>query len=241
MGADSPSHMGQKRAPSADKVVDAALNIESQGAVPPPKAEPADISPPASLVPNSARGVNRPLPAKSVQEAVNAFKNFSLSCFAKTSIPPNYVPAAQAKSPSVVMTVLRKSMTAQTAKLAANPPGTPGLTVALTAASLRKLLPSLDTTTGTVQLSELLGALKQNLRGTEFYASGNPTLNRVVRNSGLLSQVQAFIGSVKAGAAGNVAAAVTPEAPAEAAAAQPAVNLGAGSQRTRSVPAGRSG
>jgi hypothetical protein len=67
-----------------------------------------------------------------VQRAATAFKNFSLSRFAKTPTPANYVPTAQAKMPSAVAAAQRKSMTAQTGALAANPPQTLGVSVALT-------------------------------------------------------------------------------------------------------------
>jgi hypothetical protein len=161
----------------------------------------------------------RPLPAKSVQKAVNAFKNFSLSRFAKGATPANYVPAGQAKTPSAVAAVQRKSMATQTVALAANPPQSLGLTLALSTADLAQLLPSLDAKAGTVDLTELLGVLQQNLQGAQFYASGNPILNRVVQDSSLLSQVQAYIQAIKGGGAANVGAAVNPPAAAKQGAA----------------------
>jgi hypothetical protein len=172
-----------------------------------------------------------------VQKAANAFKNFSLSRFPKASTPANYVPAAQAKMPSAVAALQRKSMTVQTAALAANPPPTLGLTVALTAQSLSEFLPSLNASAGTVDLTELLGALQQNLRGREFYASGNPTLNLVVQESALLSQVQAYISAVKAGTVGTVTVAGTGN-PGAAAKAAPAANPGAGAKVGAAVKLG---
>lgn len=166
----------------------------------------------AQARPSSVLRVKRPLPAKSVEKAANAFKNFSLSRFAQDGTPANYVPAHQAKVPSAVAAVQRKSATTQMAALAANPPRTLGMTVALTPASLAALLPSLNAKAGTVGLTELLGALQQNLRGKEFYAAGNPTLNLVVQNFTLLSQVRAYINALKAGTVGSGAAVATPGA-----------------------------
>ena len=83
------------------------------------------------------------------------------------------------------------------------------MSVALTPTSLAQLLPSLNAKTGTVGLAELLAALQQNLRGKQFYATGNPTLN-LVQNFTLLSQVQAYMSALKAGMAGSRTAVSTP-------------------------------
>ena len=145
-----------------------------------------------------------------MQKAADAFKKFSLSRFAQNATPANYVPTAQAKTPSAVAAVQRKSVTTQIAALAANPPRTLGMSVALTPTSLTQLLPSLNAKTGTVGLAELLAALQQNLRGKQFYATGNPTLNLVVQNFTLLSQVQAYLSALKAGTGGSSTAVGTP-------------------------------
>jgi hypothetical protein len=73
--------------------------------------------------------------------------------------------------------------------------------VALPDAVIAELLPSFNVAAGTVDLTELLGVLRQRMQGTDFYASGNPTLNRVVQDFALLSQVQAYIKAIKAGGA----------------------------------------
>jgi len=166
--------------------------------------------PPKSPSPSPTLRVKRPLPAKSVQKAADAFKKFSLSRFAQNATPANYVPAGQAKTPSAVAAVQRKSVTTHTAALAANPPRTLGMSVALTPTSVAQLLPSLNAKTGTVGLAELLAALQQNLRGKQFYATGNPTLNLVVQNFTLLSQVQAYLSALKAGTGGSSTAVGTP-------------------------------
>jgi hypothetical protein len=172
-----------------------------------PAAAPASpVRPAAALAPKSpasspALRVKRPLPAKSVQKAANAFKNFSLSRFADGSTPSNYVPAAQAKVPSEVAAVQRKAIVANVATLVGKGPNDPGLGLALPSAQLASLLPSLDAAAGTVDTTELVGVLRQRMPGTELYASGNPTLNRVVQDSQLLSQVQARIAAIKKGGA----------------------------------------
>jgi hypothetical protein len=163
-----------------------------------------------SASPSPTLRVKRPLPAKSVQKAADAFKKFSLSRFAQNATPANYVPTAQAKTPSAVAAVQRKSVTTQIAALAANPPRTLGMSVALTPTSVAQLLPSLNAKTGTVGLAELLAALQQNLRGKQFYATGNPTLNLVVQNFTLLSQVKAYLSALKAGTGGSSTAVGTP-------------------------------
>lgn len=144
---------------------------------------------------------NRPLPVKSLQKAAKAFNNFSLSRFPKGETPSNYVLHAQAKVPSAVNAVQRKAMTQQVDSLAARHPANPGITVALPADVIATLLPSFNAAAGTVDLTELLGVLRKRMQGTDFYASGNPTLNRVVQDSALLSQVQAYIDAIKAGGA----------------------------------------
>jgi hypothetical protein len=84
------------------------------------------------------------------------------------------------------------------------------MSVALTPTSVAQLLPSLNAKTGTVGLAELLAALQQNLRGKQFYATGNPTLNLVVQNFTLLSQVKAYLSALKAGTGGSSTAVGTP-------------------------------
>ena len=192
---------GPQNGPSAKPPANAAK--------PPAPVRAASNAPLSSTGPQRMR---RPLPAKSVEKAAKAFSTFSLSRFAKGATPANYVPHAQAKSPSAVSAVQRKSIATQTVALAANPPPSAGLTLALPPASLAQMLPSLDTNAGTVDLTELLGVLQQNLQGTHFYASGNPTLNRVVQDSSLLSQVQAYIQGIKTGGAANPGAAKPPAA-----------------------------
>jgi len=155
---------------------------------------------PASPAPIPKLRPQRPLPVTSVQNAAKAFKHFSASRFPKGATPSTYVPHAQARVPTAVATVQRKAMAQHLARLAAQPQSA-GLTVALPVAVMRQLLPSFNVDAGTVNLTELLGVLRQRMQGTDFYASGDPTLTRVVRDSTLLSQVQAYIKAIKTGGA----------------------------------------
>jgi hypothetical protein len=195
----------KKPAPNASGQYPAA----SPAAAPAGAVRAARALPLKSPSPSPTLRVKRPLPAKSVQKAADAFKNFSLSRFAQDAAPANHVPAAQAKTPSAVAAVQRKSVTTQIAALAAAPLLTLGMSVALTPTSLTRLLPSLNAKTGTVGLAELLAALQQNLRGKQFYATGNPTLN-LVQNFTLLSQVRAYMSALKTGMAGSNTAVSAP-------------------------------
>src|SRR5262249_47316882 len=69
------------------------------------------------------------------------------------------------------------------------------MTISLPTASLKKLLPSLDEKTRTIDLSDVLQLISQNSRGTEFYANGKATLNRLA----VQANVQEIISSIKQG------------------------------------------
>jgi hypothetical protein len=196
----TPKLKVQKKAPSPN-LQEAPPNVKGQKGSANPAPARAAAPPPKPPAPAPVLPVRKPLPAKSVQKAATAFKNFSLSRFAKASTPSNYVPAANAKVPSAVAAVQRKAIVANVATLAAKAPNGPGLGLALPSAQMASLLPSLDAAAGTVDTTELLGVLRQRMPGTELYASGNPTLNRVVQDSQLLSQVQARIAAIKKGGA----------------------------------------
>jgi hypothetical protein len=74
-----------------------------------------------------------------------------------------------------------------------------GITVALPPDSLSTLLPGLGDASGRMGVDELLTVLKQRMQGTEFYASGNPTLNRLSVQSAVENQVQDIIAAIKGG------------------------------------------
>jgi hypothetical protein len=152
---------------------------------------------PARQVPIRARPLKRPLPAKSVAKAAKAFKNFSLSKFAKAAPPANFVPAAQAKNPAAVQQVQRKNMVQSLAAAQRAVSVNPGMSLSMPTKMIGNLLPSLAK--GAVKLSEVVSLLKSRMPGTEFYADGNPTLSRLATQSQLSTQVQSIIDAIKAG------------------------------------------
>jgi hypothetical protein len=179
MAAKHPAkqkHPPKKRAPN--RVVKAAKGV-------------------AQPVPVRARALKRPLPAKSVAKAAKAFKNFSLSKFAKAATPANFVPAKQVKNPTVVQQVQRKNIVQSLAAAQRAVPVNPGMSLSMPTAMIGNLLPSLKA--GTVKLSEVLTLLKSRMPGTEFYADGNPTVSRLATQSALQTQVQSIIDAIKAG------------------------------------------
>jgi|SRR5579859_2007938 len=133
----------------------------------------------------------RPIPAKSITAAKNVFAKFSLSKFAGNRTPSNYVLVGQ--SPTVTQ---RRIISQYTTGLNNGDASTRAMTIALPEATIKQLLPSYDAKAGTIDLGEVMRLIQQNMRGTEFYAKGNPTLNRLA----IQSQVQQIIDTVKQGA-----------------------------------------
>jgi hypothetical protein len=131
-----------------------------------------------------------PLPAKSVAKARSAFKKFSLSKFAGQSTPSNYVPAGE--TPTAVH---RKIITHRMQKLSEVDTSNRAMTFALPAETIKTLLPSFNPDAATIDLSDVMNLIEKHMRGTEFYANGNPTLNRLA----LQSQVQQIISTVTQG------------------------------------------
>jgi hypothetical protein len=80
-----------------------------------------------------------------------------------------------------------------------------GMTLALPESEVEKLLPSLNAKASTIELSDVLNIIAQHMRGTEFYANGNPVLNRLA----LRSRAREFIMAMKQEA---IAAPPPPEA-----------------------------
>jgi hypothetical protein len=157
-----------------------------------PKASPLRrpaTSPSQQPKKSAAAPLPRRVPAKSAAKAKAVFANFSLSKFAGGAPPPNYVDAGQ--SPTALQQQLVSNQLTQL-------PAAPNrvLTVAMPDAVLKQLLPSYNPKTGTVNLDEVMNALEQNTRGAEFFANGNPTLNRL----DIQSQAQEIIQSVIQGA-----------------------------------------
>ncbi len=70
-----------------------------------------------------------------------------------------------------------------------------GMMLALPSATtqIQKLLPSFNAKRATVDLKDLMKLITKNMRGTQFYAHGNPPLNRLA----LQSRVQEIMAAVK--------------------------------------------
>ena len=74
-------------------------------------------------------------------------------------------------------------MTQQLNQLSAMDAPDGGMTLALPESEVGKLLPSLNAKAATIELSDVLKIIAQHMRGTEFYATGNPVLNRLALRS----------------------------------------------------------
>jgi hypothetical protein len=109
------------------------------------------------------------------------FKNFSVSRFPKGAKPASHVDPAQ--GPAAVHTAQRQIMTQQLNRLSAMDAPDGGMTLALPESEVKKLLPSLNADAATIELSDVLKIIAQHMRGTEFYANGNPVLNRLALRS----------------------------------------------------------
>ncbi len=112
-------------------------------------------------------------PIKSIAKAKVAFRNFNLSKFASTSTPPNYVASGE-NAATAQIRVISQSIDNPSAVETSNR----AMTVALTNADITQL-PSFDPKKGTVDLSDLMNWIQKSMSGTEFYARGNPILNRL--------------------------------------------------------------
>jgi hypothetical protein len=130
--------------------------------------EPGEATP--STIPDG------PLPARSIDRADSVFRPFSLSRFPKGTKSDSYVnPAEGATAQSVQREVIGRQLQRLSATDAANV----GMTLALPRSTVGELLPSLNEKASTIELSEVLKIVTQHMRGTEFYANGNPALNRL--------------------------------------------------------------
>jgi hypothetical protein len=136
--------------------------------------------PPPKRTPRSAPATRRSIPAGSRVKAAKVFKHFSLSKYAGNATPPNHVVTAQS-----VVSTQRRIISRQITKLGNSTSSVRGMTIALPTASLKQLLPSFNQKTNTVDLNDVIHLIQQNVRGTEFYARGNPTLNRLAVESQL--------------------------------------------------------
>lgn len=128
--------------------------------------------------------------AKSVEKAKSAFSKFTLSKFAAEP-PPNYVTTKRS------LAAAHKDIVAKTINILQNSQTNRSMTVALPPADIKKLLPSFDSTSGHVQLDDVLRLVEQGMRGREFYARGNPTLNRLSVEASAQQILNAFKKEVK--------------------------------------------
>lgn len=110
------------------------------------------------------------IPAASLSRAKAAFKNFTLSKFANGAAAPiNVVQPGQDLSSVQGRTHANhlKTLDASGRRLR----------VKLSEGDLKKFLPSFNRgSTTTVNLDDLMRLIKANMRGTEFYCTGHPTL-----------------------------------------------------------------
>lgn len=159
---------------------------------PPTAARKKRVSKPPQATPSPAP--NGSLPAKSMDRADAVFKNFSVSRFPKGAKPASHVDPAH--GPAAVHAAQRQIMTQQLNQLSAMDAPDGGMTLALPESEVKKLLPSLNADAATIELSDVLKIIAQHMRGTEFYANGNPVLNRLA----LRSRARELITAINQGA-----------------------------------------
>lgn len=126
------------------------------------------------------------LTEKSIAKARAAFASFTLSKFPAGQTPKTHVAPGQ-DAASVQRTAVSQQL--------ARAPSNGSMSFALSVSALKTLLPSYDPKAGTISLNDVIHALESNMRGNEFYSSGNPTLNRLA----IQSQVQELIASIVGG------------------------------------------
>jgi hypothetical protein len=138
---------------------------------------------------------SQPIPIASVERAQKAFGNFSVSKFATKALPPNHV--GNRKDRSAVHAVQRAIIVQHINQLNDSDSPNQGMTIALPAKTMQKLLPSYDEESRTIELGNLLSVMTKRMSGTEFYCKGNPTLNRLALQSKVDKIVQAVKGEAK--------------------------------------------
>lgn len=147
-----------------------------EGRRPPPSAG-APRRPSGSQLPGRGPFSPSRLPPELVKKAKAAFDRFNLSKFPKHALPANYVPAGtagadlHAAQKQLVAKQLRQLKDVKTSNR--------GMTVSIPEASLRALLPTFDEKKGTIDLDELMAVVTSQMRGTQFFQGGNPTLTRL--------------------------------------------------------------
>jgi hypothetical protein len=118
------------------------------------------------------------------------FENFSVSGFSSGSKPASYVEAAD--GPAAVHAAQRRMMTQQLDRLGAVGTSSRGITLALPESDVAALVPSLNANNGTVELTDVLNIIAKYMGGTEFYATGDPVLNRLALQTRAAELIAAF-------------------------------------------------
>ncbi len=200
-----------KKSPS--KLASKKLSKLRSGAKTAAAKQPKKPSSPAPKKP-----VNKPLPAKSLERAGKAFKNFTLSKFGKNPPPSNHVgtatrtPAFRKKTAKAMNDIIASSFIDNRGGSPTTPPLTPnpnnlGMSVSFPLVenvkktlpglknilpSVKKILPSYNPDAGTVDLDEFVDFLEKKRNGSEFYTKGNLTLGRI----SVQNKVQAIISQI---------------------------------------------
>lgn len=117
------------------------------------------------------------LPPRSIDRADSVFRTFSLSRLPKGTESASYVNRDEG---ATAQSLQREVIGRQLERLSATDAANRGMTLALPRSTVEELLPSLNERASTIELSDVLKIVTQHMRGTEFYTSGNPALNRLV-------------------------------------------------------------
>src|SRR5262245_2771908 len=136
--------------------------------------------------------VKRALPYSSLQKANKIFRNFSLSKFPEGSLPANYVHSHKDDASLTHAERIRQVQDHQKKKIEqrlhklkaaeqdkADDKAVRGVTLALPKDRAGKLLPSYNEEERTVTLDHVISLITKHMKGTEFHAKGDPTLNRL--------------------------------------------------------------
>jgi hypothetical protein len=155
------------------------------------------LRPPQAKTPISSDGANGRkrgqlrIAQKSMAKARSVFKNFSLSKFAGSDTPSHYVAAGE--NPAKTQ---KRIITQHIANLKSSGASSRAMTLSFPETRVKELLPSFKAKAGTIDVQDVVNLLEHNRAGNEFYAKGNPTLNRLA----IQSQVQQIISTIKGGA-----------------------------------------
>jgi hypothetical protein len=187
-----------ERAGSAFRRITAAAKSEPGPIADRPAAA---TSAPATKLKPAPRLIN-PAHLKSVQKAAKAFENFSLSKFAKDSVPENYIDPRNVNDAKAVQDAQKELIRRQLRKLPDTDTRNSGVAITFPIAKLeevKKALPGLSEHGGEVKLDDLLTYLRGRMNGTTFYSRGNPVLKRLTAAMQARSQARAIIERVKNG------------------------------------------